>query len=282
MRKINLPAFSVAPIIAACAASIENKDLGVRLLAAQANFTNLEQEYAVRANNNSLHSFPVETQTNGISQEEMSWLYSRSFARKRAPTRPIYDAIKLLASGEICPLCNQRVVRTLDHHLSKQDYPSFAVTPTNLVPACRDCNSDTLARKLQVADDQTFHPYFDDVDDEVWLYAHVEELTPPVVQFEVHGPANWEHGKRVKVEQHFRVFKLGPLYTAHAGSELQNLYGDIDFMASRGGAQVVRDELAQRALARRRIFKNNWQAAMYDALAKSDWFCGGGFRRIIA
>jgi hypothetical protein len=48
----------------------------------------------------------------GISQEEMSWLYSNSFSQKGGPTRDIYNALKALAPGEICPLCNQQVVRT--------------------------------------------------------------------------------------------------------------------------------------------------------------------------
>jgi hypothetical protein len=282
MRKLELPASDVSAVIATCAGSIENRDLAARLLAAQAHFARLEQEYALRANTNTLYTFAVEEVTHGISQEEMSWLYSRSFARKGSPTRPIYEALKMLAFGEICPLCNQRIVRTLDHHLSKQDYPAFAVTPFNLVPACRDCNSDTLARRMRAPEDQTFHPYFDDVDDEIWLYGYVAEMSPPVVRFEARPPPHWELGKRTKVEQHFRTFRLGTLYTTHAGSELQNIYGDVEVMARRGGALVIKDELTQRAVARRRVVRNTWQGAMYTALSASDWFCQGGFREIIA
>lgn len=282
MRSIAPPISSVGNILVSLAGNIENRDLAARLLAAQPHIVQLEQEYMRRASNNSLHTFPAEAETNGISQGEMSWLYSRSFARKGIPTRPLYEALKMSAPGEICPLCNQRVVRTLDHHLSKQDYPAFSVTPVNLVPACRDCNSDTLARPMRAPEDQTFHPYFDNVDDDIWLHGHVEESRPPVVRFEARPPAHWVQDKRTKVVRHFRIFKLGTLYTTHAGSELQNIYGDVDVIAQRGDALVIKDELAQRALARRRVVRNNWQAAMYAALSDSDWFCQGGFREIVA
>jgi len=252
------------------------------LLTAQLHFSQQEREYGLQAQNNGLYNLPAHSHTQGITQQEMSWLYTKSFARKGSPTRPIYDAIKALAPGEICPLCNQRVVRTLDHHLSKQDYPAFAVTPINLVPSCRDCNSDTLVRAIRVADDQTFHPYFDNVDDEIWLHGGVEQISPPVVHFEARPPAHWDVGKRTKVEHHFRTFKLGALYSAHAGSELQNVYGDVELMARSGDAQTIRDELAQRAHTRRRVVFNTWQAAMYTALSESDWFCRGGFREIVS
>lgn len=280
MRKIDLPVSNVQSIVAACAQNIQNRELATRLVAAQKHFTQYEKTYAALARDNQLYTFPVEEITYGITQKEMSWLYSKAFSRKGSVTRPIYDEIKALAHGEICPLCNQRIVSTLDHHLSKQDYPAFAVTPINLVPSCRDCNSDTLARKMHVSDDQTFHPYFDNVDDEIWLFAFVEQVIPPVVRFQAIPPKLWDHGKRIKVEHHFQTFKLGMLYTVHAGSELQNIYGDIEAMDRNGGAQAICNELTQRALARRRVVRNTWQAAMYEALASSNWFCQGGFRGI--
>lgn len=282
MRKIDLPISKVGNIMISCAGNIQNKVLAAKLVAAQPYFSQQEQEYALRATNNNLHTFPMHIEASGITQEEMSWLYSKSFARKGSPSRLVYDALKALAPGEICPLCNQRVVRTLDHHLAKKDYPGFAITPYNLVPSCRDCNSDTLVRSVNTSDEQTFHPYFDNVDDEIWLYGNVEENSPPVIRFEARPPAQWDYGKRVKVTHHFNTFKLASLYSAHAASELQNIYGDIELMAQRATAQAISAELTARAHSRRRLIRNTWQAAMYSALADSAWFCHGGFQKIIA
>jgi hypothetical protein len=280
MRNIPPPITAVEEILKACAKSIQNKELSGRIINSLAHFSGLETEYKNRALASLLYMFPVEDVTAGISQEEMSWLYSKVFSRLNGPTRHLYDAIKLAAPGLICPLCNQRTVGTLDHQLSKQNYPSFAVTPFNMVPACRDCNSDTGARALAVSDDQTFHPYFDRVDDEIWLYATLEESSPPVFKFEVRPPQIWAPEKQKKVEKHFNTFKLAVLYSVHAASELQNIKDDVLRIAYKEGLIGLQDEFTQRALGRRRKVLNNWQAAMYSALAMSEWFCKGGYIEI--
>lgn len=280
MRKINRPQFPLQEIIHLCAGSVRDGQLSERLVAAIPDFSDWEANYVDRAATGELYTIPVSNMAGTITQGEMSNLYSNTFARINGPTRHIYDAIKLLATGAICPLCNQRTVSTLDHHLSKQNYPGFAVTPVNLVPACRDCNMDTLARKSDTLQTQTFHPYFDSIDDAIWLAAYVEESTPPVVRYCTSPPAAWDDRRRLKVSHHFETFKLGVLYSTHAASELQNILGDLEFIDESGGSEAIRSEMRQRAGSRRRVNRNNWQAAMYDALADSAWFCEGGYKRI--
>lgn len=276
MRNIRRPTFEVQAILQSCADSIRDRELAARLHAAIGHFAELEALYAQRAVGGELYRFPIEAVTGGILSDEMSWLYTKVFSRIKGPTRHIYDAIRLAPPGLICPLCNQRIVSTLDHHMSKQDYPGFALTPFNLVPSCKDCNTDTNVRSMTEPGNQTVHPYFDNVDDSIWLYGVVEESTPPVIRFEVRAPDNWEAGKRQKVEYHFRTFKLAQLYTVHAGSELQNIAGDVERISQNLGFEGVREELAYRAAGRRRHLRNTWQGAMYSALAESDWFCSEG------
>ena len=280
MRKINRPQFPLAEIVELCAGSIRNPDLSARLLAARPNFGAWEGGYVDIATRGELYTVPVSHMAGDITQAEMSGLYSGTFARANGPTRHIYDAIKLLAVGAICPLCNQRTVSTLDHHLSKQDYPGFAITPVNLVPACRDCNMDTLARKSDTPQTQTFHPYFDSIDDVTWLVASIEETAPPVIRFAVLAPNAWDDNKRMKIGHHFETFKLGILYSAHAAGELQNIYGELEAIHGSGGVHAMREELRLRSSSRARVTRNNWQAAMYEALASSAWFCEGGYRSI--
>ena len=281
MRKINRLQFPLTEIVELCAGSIRNPDLSARLLAARPDFGAWEDGYVDSATKGKLYAIPVSGMAGDITQAEMKGLYSGTFARANGPTRHIYDAIKLLAVGAICPLCNQRTVSTLDHHLSKQDYPGFAITPANLVPACRDCNMDTLARKSDTPQTQTFHPYFDSIDDATWLFASIEETAPLVIRFAVSAPNAWDDNKRMKIEHHFKTFKLGMLYSAHAAVELQNIYGELESIAESGGANTMREELLQRCNSRARVTRNNWQAAMYDALASSAWFCEGGYRSIV-
>lgn len=62
-----------------------------------------------------------------------------------------------------CPLCGSPTTGTLDHYLPKDDYPEFAVMPSNLVPACSLCNSGAKGRKFKGAKpgERFLHPYFD-------------------------------------------------------------------------------------------------------------------------
>lgn len=52
---------------------------------------------------------------------------------------------------------------------SKSFYPTYAVTPFNLVPSCRDCNFIKNDAKFNKDTDAPIHPYYDDVNSIVWL-----------------------------------------------------------------------------------------------------------------
>src|SRR5690606_34072146 len=102
-----------------------------------------------------------------VSAEEMCSLYAR-MSRPKAAGRRYYNLIRSAPLHGQCPLCGHRQVATLDHYLPKSEFPAFAVLPLNLIPACRDCNSAKLARVVLSANEQTLHPYYDDVDGEQW------------------------------------------------------------------------------------------------------------------
>jgi hypothetical protein len=207
----------------------------------------------------------------------MSDLYTNTFVRQNGPTRPIYDYIKALARAKVCPLCNHRDVSTLDHHLSKAYHPAFALTPVNLVPACKGCNTDTLARRPTQAAEQTLHPYFDDVDDEVWLVASIVPDDPPAFVFGMDPRFDTGQPKYAIIQSHFEKFKLGALYPDLAASLASSLRRDIELNFANGGADFVASELRRKAVNAREDIRNSWQAAAYDAMADSVWFCGVGF-----
>jgi 5-methylcytosine-specific restriction endonuclease McrA len=119
-----------------------------------------------------LHTLPHMNNIGGqVSTREMASLYDRRFARKGSAGRPIYDAI--FAAAPRCPLCGHGTVSTLDHHLPKAHYPALAVAPLNLVPACADCNKNKIDITPMAGADGTIHPYFDDIEDDLWLVAEV-------------------------------------------------------------------------------------------------------------
>ncbi|WP_224372476.1 HNH endonuclease [Hyalangium versicolor] len=210
-----------------------------------------------------------------VTAREMSDLYKRRMARSGSAGRRVYDALMLRAKG-ICPLCGHLPVSTLDHQLPQAMFPALAVTPTNLVPACGDCNKwkqDAIPRK---AEEQTFHPYFDDFGKEPWLHAEVVENTPPTLRYSVRPPASWPAIWGARARHHFRTYKLGRLYKTQAANELMNMQHLLLGLQEKAGVDGVRSHLRSHEESCAKANPNSWQTAMYRALGESEWFCTEG------
>ena len=279
MRKLNPPMHSLTAIVTLCANSIRDKELARRLQGAIASLSAAEAHYRALGHASELYTIPPTATVNGqISRAEMEAFYTKTFMRKGGPTRSIYDAIRAGAPGGICPLCNQRPVSTLDHHLAKSEHATLTITPINLVPACKDCNTDSSVRRPASRSEQTLHPYFDSVDGEIWLTAQVVEGSPPILVFSPTPPAHWPPDLQAMVKNHFDVFGLAELYGVHAASELVNIYFDI--VSNPLPTGQLQAHLREQASNRRKVVRNSWQAALYQALSQSDWFCGGGYNQV--
>lgn len=251
----------------------------MRILGSFDTMSSAEATYKVRGKTNDLYSIAgTQAVDKWVTREEMEALYTQTFARKGGPTRDIYDAIRASSPGGLCPLCNQRPVSTLDHHLAKAEHASFAVTPINLVPACKDCNTNSRVRKPSTKGEQTLHPYFDSVDEEIWLTAQLIPGTPPSLIFYATPPAHWAPEIQAIVKNHFKVFSLGELYATHAAAELVNIYFDIE--SKPWTPETLKAHLDEQAGNRRKMVRNSWQAAVYAGLAGSEWFCQGGYKDV--
>lgn len=275
------PNFHVEDIVNICVTTIDSAEFRLRLLAEVQALVDFESVYEGKGQLAQLFEFPEAQAIGAVSVGEMKWVYTNKLASVKGIGRSYYDALMLSAPFKICPLCNQRKVSTLDHYLSKSNHPAFAVTPLNLVPSCKDCNLDTRVRRAARSEDQTLHPYFDSVDDEIWLVASVIEGSPPVVIFDVRAPAAWAALKYRMVESHFREFRLAALYSTHAGAEMVEIYYDLSASGRTPSANEVREYLAEKGENRRNRVMNSWQAAMYAGLADSDWYCNGGYVEVV-
>lgn len=95
-----------------------------------------------------------------IRKSELVHLYEY-YMVQRPPGRSVYDSI-LVAAGDHCPTCGGiGQPRTLDHYLPKANYPKLAVVPQNLIPACRDCNTNKRNPLVDHPHQQLLHPYLD-------------------------------------------------------------------------------------------------------------------------
>lgn len=276
MRKLDLPREAARSVLELCAQSIQDADLKTRLNDAADEIELAEASYLRHAEVGELFEIVQATAVKGVTTDEMKRVYKGTFAKSKK-TRPIYDLIKKLPANDICPMCGQRTVGTLDHYLAQSLHPALTITPANLLPSCADCNKSKLDAQPTQDIEQTLHPYFDNVDDGAWLFANVLEVRPAALRYFVNPPDDWSATKQERVQHHFTVFGLGALYASHSAAELVNIRYGLQLVSKHGTAQDVKDQLQLQFESYQDAHPNSWQTAMYRALAGSDWFCRGGF-----
>jgi hypothetical protein len=279
MRRIAPPAHTAKDAFLLCVSSIRDLTERARFLAVAGDIETLAGAYDAAGRQTRLHMLPPSIDVAGqLSTSDMGKLYTLRMLRGAG--RRIYDQLLLAAPNRKCPLCGHLPASTLDHYLSKSEFPAFAVAPVNLVPACRECNSAKLAFVASAAEEQTLHPYYDFVDGEQWLMAAVTPAVAPVVTFAVSPPATWSATLKARLHSHFQLFKLGELYAIEAQGELTLIRHELERVWLAGGESAVACHLRDCSDSRHRGQLNCWQTALYQALAGSKWFCGGGFHGI--
>lgn len=281
MRSLPIPSQLAREVFELCISKVRNADLKRRL---QAVATLVESEAAKleeAARAGTLHALPQQGVLNGdVQADEMEKVYTSRMAKADTPGRPVYDALLAAPAYGRCPLCNQRTVSTLDHQLPKTTHSALVVTPLNLVPACKDCNTTKLDKLPTFAGEVTLHPYFDHVDTVSWLKARVHRTNPVSVGFFVEPPGDWDAVLADRVSNHFSLFKLGTLYASHAAEELASQQLSLSQLHTSSGAASVQAHLLDQAATRRAAQLNSWQTACYTALAADEWFCDGGFNQL--
>ena len=277
MKRLPRPTITANQILDLCIESIRDTNLTNRLGSVRARINAAEADYVAQGENETLYLIQgTDGIDNNVSTIEMEQVYARTFVRS-ARTRHIYDSIKKLPENDICPLCGQRTVSTLDHYLPQTAHPALIVTPVNLVPACSECNKTKHALQASQADNQTLHPYFDNVNDERWLFATVKASTPAALIFSPDSPTTWDNVKQQRVNIHFKIFNLGKLYASHSAVELNNIRFGLQMIAKKNSPQDISDHLREIANSCAVADPNSWQRATYEALADSEWFCSGGY-----
>lgn len=274
MRRLPCPATRAREVVDLCVESIRDDQLKERLRHVLPHIETAELAYLACGPLADLYTIVgTDTVAGHVSTEEMKRVYKDTFVRSRR-TRHIYDAIKKAPRNDICPLCEQRTVSTLDHYLPQSNHPSLTVVAANLVPACSECNKIKLAIEAADANDQTLHPYFDEIDERRWLFATVQEKRPASVTFYADPP---ESPLRARITRHFAVFQLAKLYASHAAVEINDLRFGLEKIIQSGTKNDVRHHLQETAQSCAHANPNSWRRAMYEGLIESEWFCSGGF-----
>lgn len=283
MIKLPFPAFAAGSIYSQCVATTIPLTKRTRLQSALASLQAVEGDYHAYIARGDFVGLP-ETATLAaanlevVTGEEVSTLYDTAMVRKRGAARLSYDALRVHAPSGICPYCGQLPVATLDHYLPRGKRKVLAVSSRNLVPACRDCNSEKLEYLPASNDAAVFHPYYDQVHDVTWLVARFEYRSPLVARFRVLAPPGWQLAARAV--KHMEVFKLARLYATQAAVELVNVKGALARRLEAGGRESLVAHIQQQRESFQAASRNSWRTALYAAMADDDRFINDGIAMI--
>lgn len=206
-----------------------------------------------------------------VSGDELRALYNNQFVNKLGPARATYEQIRL--SSERCPFCSHRPPKSVDHYLPKETFAEFSVVSLNLVPCCRDCNSDKHARVL-TDDEQFVHPYYDLIGNVTWLECVVSyEVDSPVFEFVVNEHSGLPDALRKKMNYQMGELELSALYALQAVDEVGGALSFLTNLFDTGGHDMLAAHLSDMAGSRTAYNANGWQAALYRALAVDQRFC---------
>lgn len=264
MRKLPKPSFELNDIITDCVSNMrEGKD---KYLTAIPVIDTYSMQYDESMFQGAAHELPVHDMvTDDLSKDDMVSLYTNKFAKKDQSGRKYYDKIKLAPPNSICPLCGIGQVTTLDHYMAKTLYPSLAVTPHNLIPACRDCNDPRGAVHFESAGDMTLHPYYDEVQNLEWLSAVIVSTFPICVRYIVSDTVP-DSELRVRLSAHLEVFDLSNRYSKKAAEEISAHKLTYQAMLDNGGIEGLREYLQLLYTSAYSVEKNSWRTALYKAL----------------
>lgn len=223
MRHLERIKFSVKEIVTNCASSFRDKALKDKYVGSAEFIEQKSEEYAAVAKNNKWGKILTHDNVNGvISKEEMVKLYDHKFVKQATVREKYYDKILATAKSGKCPICGIGQASTLDHYLAKTLYPTYAVTPDNLIPECRDCNSNKSNKPIENIHEAPLHPYFDDVDEIIWLCADLISKNDVFV-------AKYYINPEIKTDNsdlydrfctHLDLYKLKKTYSVQASTEI--------------------------------------------------------------
>lgn len=195
--------------------------------------------------------------------------YKDKFAKKGSPGREYYDHILYegLRHGDgFCPICEIGRPSELDHYLPKSSFPALAVTPSNLVPICSECNKITRkgAYSPNTQEESLYHPYFEEPPTRIWLIAEIIFGQGPCVVYGVEPLDPICH----RLERMMTVYGLGERYGVRAVELLCSKRAMHIEMLDLGGIDELKLELSSLSKSARAYRLNGWDAALWSAAVR--------------
>ncbi|WP_118775702.1 HNH endonuclease [Haemophilus haemolyticus] len=233
---------------------------------------NKGNDYERYSRTNDLYTFdnilPVSTHITGsLENEHMVKLYE--YCLRDCRGGDVYNTIINLAKSPTirCPFCGGIGIPTqLDHFLPKSRYGHFSVLPYNLVPICKDCNTEYKKEFFPISKyEQLIHPYLDDdcFFNQQWLYAKYEDDT---VTYFVVPPDTWSYDKKEKVHFHFQTFNLAERFAENAVGSLSDLLNQIQASKAYGMDKDMFESSIIESVIQNESRVNSWKRVLFLAI----------------
>jgi 5-methylcytosine-specific restriction endonuclease McrA len=288
MKRLTIPPFTELEIFDACLGEMdaitrapfdESRD---HILATAESFTAQSAISAWCHLPRARHGHREDIVAGKLSKGAMMDLYDVGVVKSKGQPRNIYDKI-LVASQGRCPYCADiGDARTLDHYLPKAKFPGLSVHPYNLIPACRDCNTDAGAGYPTLLEFQPINPYLDKdcFFVERWIRAELILCDPPVVRYFSNPPTYWTDVDKERATKHFTDCKLQSRFAKQVAGDLGPLI--LQRKTSLSVFTPAQFEAHLRVVADDdTLLLNGWKRTMYLALCESDWFCSADFNKLV-
>ena len=190
---------------------------------------------------------------------------------------------EILASARFgcCPYCNVGPVGSLDHVLPRNVYPEFTVLAQNLVPACDACNRKKGQTCFYTDKKNLMHPYYVHIPTDAILFARLVVNGQDVhFEFYLQKSSSIDDEHFNSIASLFSHLQLAKLYGQVSMGEISDRWESMDDCYNRGGPSELGDYLQREAASSRSSRgENYWKTALLWALAKSTYFCSGGYKR---
>ncbi|WP_336972216.1 HNH endonuclease [Alcaligenes sp. PF14] len=284
MKKLATPVFNELELFDACTAEMDDATRKT-FTASRADIQAAAEEFSAHSSTwswcdlpRARHGHKEDIIAGELSKGVLMDLYDENVVKSKGHPRNIYDQILVAAQGQ-CPYCaGIGSARTLDHYLPKAKFPALSVHPYNLVPACRDCNTDAGAGFPTSQDLQPIHPYLDK--DcfflERWIHAEVVHCEQVVVRFFANPPIHWPIIDQQRAKQHFEDCDLRNRFSNQVAGELTPLIRQRKSSLAVFSSDQFRAHLLTVA-EETSLLLNGWKRTMYLALSESHWFCSANF-----
>lgn len=269
MKRLNKPSMDIRTIVEDCANSYRNIDLRQRII----NSTNYIYEksniYDSLSSQKSWHLINKNEYPAQLTHDEMTKLYTDKFVVQKQIREKYYDKIMSLCADGLCPICGIGYVSTLDHYLPKSIYPIYSITPSNLIPVCRDCNISKSDKPINSEFDAVLNPYYDTKLNEIWIEASISLQNNTItIVYNVIGkkPNIWSDIQYKRAKKHFEIFKLKKALSVQAISEIENNKFAWNTMLDTANDDFLKAYLEMQLESFERHDINSWRSVLYRAL----------------